>query len=107
MGLISDSRMPGMRRKLIEVALPLDTVNAAVAREKSIRPRASVDAAPVVGELATARAVLFAQMVGGARNGVPVRNRLTGVYVYVSIEAVCGLETSSGFWAASFLADGF
>ena len=29
---------PRVRRKLIEVALPLDAINAAAAREKSIRP---------------------------------------------------------------------
>lgn len=40
------------RRKLIEVALPLDAINAAAGREKSARR-----------PLAAARAVIFAQMV--------------------------------------------
>ena len=56
----------GTRKKLIEVALPLEAINAASAREKSIRPRPPQHASPLVGKrrpLATARAVLFSQMV--------------------------------------------
>lgn len=54
-----------LRRKLIEVALPLDAANAASAREKSIR-----DGHPSTLHLwwarhsfATARAILFARIV--------------------------------------------
>jgi hypothetical protein len=39
-------------RKLIEVALPLDDINVASAREKSIPARAPLDAASVVGAAA-------------------------------------------------------
>ena len=53
------------RRKLIEVALPLDAVNAAAAREKSIRHGhpSTLHLWWARRPLAAARAVIFAQMV--------------------------------------------
>ncbi len=52
-------------RKLIEVALPLDDINAAAAREKSIRHGhpSTLHLWWARRPLAAARAVLFAQMV--------------------------------------------
>ena len=57
--------MAGSRRKLIEVALPLDAVNAASAREKSIRHGhpSTLHLWWARRPLAAARAVIFAQMV--------------------------------------------
>ncbi len=54
-----------MRRKLIEVALPLDAINAAAAREKSIRHGhpSTLHLWWARRPLAAARAVIFAQMV--------------------------------------------
>ncbi|MDE0219714.1 MAG: DUF1156 domain-containing protein [Spirochaetaceae bacterium] len=54
-----------MRKKLIEVALPLDAINAAAAREKSIRHGhpSTLHLWWARRPLAAARAVLFAQMV--------------------------------------------
>ena len=54
-----------LRKKLIEVALPLDAINAASAREKSIRHGhpSTLHLWWARRPLATARAVLFAQMV--------------------------------------------
>ena len=54
-----------MRRKLIEVALPLDAINAASAREKSIRHGhpSTLHLWWARRPLAAARAVIFAQMV--------------------------------------------
>ena len=54
-----------MRKKLIEVALPLDAINAASAREKSIRHGhpSTLHLWWARRPLAAARAVLFAQMV--------------------------------------------
>ena len=56
---------PRVRRKLIEVALPLDAINAAAAREKSIRHGhpSTLHLWWARRPLATARAVIFAQMV--------------------------------------------
>lgn len=53
------------RRKLIEVALPLDAINEASAREKSIRHGhpSALHLWWARGPLAAARAVIFAQMV--------------------------------------------
>ena len=53
------------RKKLIEVALPLDTINAAAAREKSIRHGhpSTLHLWWARRPLAAARAVLFAQLV--------------------------------------------
>ena len=53
------------RKKLIEVALPLEAINAASAREKSIRHGhpSTLHVWWARRPLATARAVLFAQMV--------------------------------------------
>ena len=57
--------MPATRKKLIEVALPLDAINAASAREKSIRHGhpSTLHLWWARRPLATARAVIFAQMV--------------------------------------------
>jgi putative DNA methylase len=57
--------MPEHRRKLIEVALPLDAINVASAREKSIRHGhpSTLHLWWARRPLAAARAVLFAQMV--------------------------------------------
>ena len=54
-----------MRKKLIEVALPLDAINAAGSREKSIRHGhpSTLHLWWARRPLATARAVIFAQMV--------------------------------------------
>lgn len=54
-----------LRRKLIEVALPLDTINKAAAREKSIRHGhpSTLHLWWARRPLAAARAVIFAQMV--------------------------------------------
>ncbi len=54
-----------VRRKLIEVALPLDAINAAAAREKSIRHGhpSTLHLWWARRPLAAARAVIFAQMV--------------------------------------------
>ena len=53
------------RKKLIEVALPLDAINKASAREKSIRHGhpSTLHLWWARQPLATARAVIFAQMV--------------------------------------------
>jgi putative DNA methylase len=53
------------RKKLIEVALPLDAINKASAREKSIRHGhpSTLHLWWARRPLATARAVIFAQMV--------------------------------------------
>src|ERR1700751_2128178 len=55
----------GIRKKLIEVALPLDAINVASAREKSIRHGhpSTLHLWWARRPLATARAVLFAQLV--------------------------------------------
>ena len=54
-----------LSRKLIEVALPLDAINEAAAREKSIRHGhpSTLHLWWARRPLATARAVIFAQMV--------------------------------------------
>ena len=54
-----------MRKKLIEVALPLDAINAAAAREKSIRHGhpSTLHLWWARRPLAAARAVIFAQTV--------------------------------------------
>ena len=56
---------PHIRKKLIEVALPLDAINAASAREKSIRHGhpSTLHLWWARRPLAAARAVIFAQMV--------------------------------------------
>ena len=56
---------PRLRKKLIEVALPLDAINAAAAREKSIRHGhpSTLHLWWARRPLAAARAVIFAQMV--------------------------------------------
>ena len=53
------------KKKLIEVALPLDAINQASAREKSIRHRhpSTLHLWWARRPLAAARAVIFAQMV--------------------------------------------
>ena len=57
--------IPKTRKKLIEVALPLDAINAASAREKSIRHGhpSTLHLWWARRPLAAARAVIFAQMV--------------------------------------------
>ena len=45
--------MTEYKKKLIEVALPLEAINRESAREKSIPPRPPLDAAPLVGAPAT------------------------------------------------------
>jgi putative DNA methylase len=56
---------PAYRKKLIEVALPLDAINKASAREKSIRHGhpSTLHLWWARRPLAAARAVIFAQMV--------------------------------------------
>src|SRR5205809_7269911 len=68
--LVSTRNDPGkeretMKKKLIEVALPLDAINKASAREKSIRHGhpSTLHLWWARRPLAAARAVLFAQMV--------------------------------------------
>ena len=55
-----------IKKKLIEVALPLDAINKASAREKSIRHGhpSTLHLWWARRPLAAARAVIFAQMVG-------------------------------------------
>ena len=55
----------GMRKKLIEVALPLDAINKEAAREKSIRHGhpSTLHLWWAQRPLAACRAVLFAQLV--------------------------------------------
>ena len=57
--------MSSVRKKLIEVALPLDAINAAAAREKSIRHGhpSTLHLWWARRPLAVARAVIFAQLV--------------------------------------------
>ena len=57
--------LPNMRRKLIEVSLPLEAINIASAREKSIRHGhpSTLHLWWARRPLATARAVLFSQLV--------------------------------------------
>jgi putative DNA methylase len=57
--------MPGSKKKLIEVALPLEAINTASAREKSIRHGhpSTLHLWWARRPLAAARAVIFAQMV--------------------------------------------
>src|SRR5262245_3063860 len=57
--------MSGHRRKLIEVALPLEAINKAAAREKSIRHGhpSTLHLWWARRPLAAARAVIFSQMV--------------------------------------------
>src|SRR5262249_48189387 len=57
--------MPAVRKKLIEVALPLEAINVAAAREKSIRHGhpSTLHLWWARRPLAAARAVIFAQMV--------------------------------------------
>ncbi len=67
-------------KKLIEVALPLDDINVASAREKSIRHGhpSTLHLWWARRPLAAARAVLFAQLVndpGGERAGMRARPR--------------------------------
>ena len=64
-GPIPPMTAPLMRKKLIEVALPLDAINAAATREKSIRHGhpSTLHLWWARRPLAAARAVLFAQMV--------------------------------------------
>ena len=60
---------PRVRKKLIEVALPLDAINKASAREKSIRHGhpSTLHLWWARRPLAAARAVIFAQMVDDLR----------------------------------------
>ena len=62
---IDGKKMTLVRKKLIEVALPLDAINAASAREKSIRHGhpSTLHLWWARRPLAAARAVIFAQMV--------------------------------------------
>ena len=62
------------RKKLIEVALPLDAINKASAREKSIRHGhpSTLNLWWARRPLAAARAVIFAQMVDGPSEYVDV-----------------------------------
>src|SRR3972149_4005610 len=59
------TKFPSSRKKLIEVALPLDAINKASAREKSIRHGhpSTLHLWWARRPLAAARAVIFAQMV--------------------------------------------
>ena len=63
--LIRPNEQTTVRKKLIEVALPLDAINAAAAREKSIRHGhpSTLHLWWARRPLAAARAVIFAQMV--------------------------------------------
>ena len=74
---MSDIKAP---KKLIEVALPLDDINAAAAREKSIRHGhpSTLHLWWARRPLAAARAVIFAQMVndpGGTRGWVTGKSK--------------------------------
>ena len=62
------------RKKLIEVALPLDAINAASAREKSIRHGhpSTLHLWWARRPLAAARAVIFAQMVDDPSASIPI-----------------------------------
>jgi putative DNA methylase len=69
--------MPADRKKLIEVALPLEAINAAAAREKSIRYRhpSTLHLWWVRQPIAATRVVIFAQIVDDPafRAGVSIR----------------------------------
>ena len=67
----------GVRKKLIEVALPLDAINTAAAREKSIRHGhpSTLHLWWARRPLAAARAVIFAQMVDDPSEYVHVCQR--------------------------------
>ena len=60
-----DEHCPGLRKKLIEVSIPLEAINAASAREKSIRHGhpSTLHLWWARRPLAACRAVLFAQLV--------------------------------------------
>lgn len=63
-------------KKLIEVALPLDAINAACAREKSIRHGhpSTLHLWWARRPLAAARAVIFSQMVNDPEDAWRLRN---------------------------------
>ena len=65
---MGETRAMQRRKKLIEVALPLEAINREAAREKSIRhgirPRSICGGRG--GHWAACRAVLFAQLVDGS-----------------------------------------
>ena len=71
------------RKKLIEVALPLDAINAASAREKSIRHGhpSTLHLWWARRPLAAARAVILAQMVDDRCFRVPTGNLVRGLYI--------------------------
>lgn len=80
--LQNENIMPNLKipKKLIEVALPLDDINAAASREKSIRHGhpSTLHLWWVRRPLAAARAVLFAQMVndpGGERGWIATKTK--------------------------------
>jgi len=60
------------RKKLIEVALPLDAINAESARETSDPPRPPVHLAPLVGAPAAGRLPRRTVRVAGSRVGSEV-----------------------------------
>src|SRR5881392_682771 len=66
-------KMPEYRKKLIEVALPLDAINKESAREKSIRHGhpSTLHLWWARRPLAAARAVLFASLVDDPGNDLP------------------------------------
>lgn len=71
------------RKKLIEVALPLEPINVASAREKSIRHGhpSTLHLWWARRPLAAARTVIFAQMVDDPSSFAPeVRARCAGIF---------------------------
>ncbi len=69
--------MTATRKKLIEVALPLDAINKASKREKSIRHEhpSTLHLLWARRPLAAARAVIFAQMVDDPLSGSRIPGR--------------------------------
>ncbi len=93
--------MSTYRKKLIEVALPLDAINKASAREKSIRHGhpSTLHLWWARRPLAACRAVLFASLVDDPSNDLPEeeakveRDRLFGI-----LEELVKWENSSNEW---------
>ena len=102
---------PLMRRKLIEVALPLDAINAAAAREKSIRHGhpSTLHLWWARRPLAAARAVIFSQMVDDPSEYVDVllsdpAKKRAALRALKRRQAGHAADESAGKWALADIA---